>query len=83
MIEQWKYFGSKTSGYITINLSIAFTNTNYYLDCVSADASKAYRMFHCSINTRTTQSFKLSSRESDSGGDNEYTSSFVMFAKGY
>ena len=83
MIEQWEYFNSKPDGYTTINLLIAFTNTNYYLDCGSTNATHPYRMFHCSINTRTTQSFKLKARETDSGDDNEYKSSFVMFVIGY
>ena len=83
MIIQWQYFASKPSGYSEINLLLSFTNTNYYLGCESTNASAPIRMFACSINTRTTNSFKMKAFQIDSGDENEYTSSFVIFAIGY
>ena len=83
MIEQWQYFENKSSGYSEINLLLAFTNTNYYLGCESTDSNAPIRMFCCGINSRTKNSFKMKAIQTDDGGYNEYTSSFVIFANGY
>ncbi len=83
MIEQWQYFASKSSGYSEINLLLSFANTNYYLGCESTNSDASIRMFSCGINSRTENSFKMKAIQTDSGGWNEYTSSFVTFAIGY